>query len=124
MEHAGHEWEVAAALGCLGSRDRHRAIRSPVERAQERDDALPAGGGTSQLHGGFDRLGTRVGQKHLPWFALGHGGGQLFGDVDHLFVDKVRAGHVDKFVHLVVHGLDDFGMGVTGRYHRDTGGHV
>src|SRR5262249_21188901 len=60
---AGHERSEPAALDRLARRERQRSKRSPVERAEKRDDALAFGEVARELQRRLGRLGTGVAEK-------------------------------------------------------------
>ena len=53
----------AAPLDRLARRQRERAHRAAVKRAEERDDVLPSGRVARQLEARFDRFGAGVAEE-------------------------------------------------------------
>ena len=109
-------------------RRRDGGERAAVERALEREDhaavraaSLRGGPAARELDRCFIRLGAGIAQV----YALGKTGGfdEFFGELERRFADEDVA-RVPELARLRSQRLDEFGIGVAERAHRDAGGEI
>ena len=98
--------------------------RSAVERAEERDDALPLREVARQLDRRLGRLGSGVGEERPHVAVDRRDRRQLFREPHLRLVVEVRPRHVDELLRLIGDRLDDVRMRHAGRVDRDAGGAV
>ena len=111
----------ALFLDGLGAGERERAHGAAVEAAEEGDELVAAGVIAGQLEGGLDGLGAGVAEVDAFGLAAGGEGGELLGEVDHVLVIEVGAGHVDEAFGLPANGFDDARVAVAGGDDGDAG---
>src|SRR5690348_14686520 len=117
VEHAGKQSAESRALDGLGGRERKRAEGAPVKSAVKRDDLLPPGVISRELDGRLDGFGPGVSEIDFLGLAARCYRFQLSGQLDHAFIVKIRAGHVNELGCLPLNGGDDFGVAVaSGNY--------
>ena len=92
-----------------------------MKSAEKRDELIASCGISSQLDRGFDGFGSGISEVDASFDAARREGSQLLRQLHHVFVIKIRAGHVDQARSLVLYGLHNFGMAVARRYHGNTG---
>ncbi len=124
MVYARNEWREAALLLGLRAGQRERAHGAAVEGAEEADDVLAAGVVAGELHGALDGLGAGVAVVELVRAGHGGDGAEALGELDHVLVVEVGAGHVDQFGGLILNRLHDLGVTVAGGVDGDAGGEV
>src|SRR5579862_1920581 len=111
-------------LGGFRRRQGKRPHRPAVEAAEEGDHPRAAGDVTRELDRRFDGLGPGVGEKGLLLSLAGGDGAELFGECRHDLVVKIRPGHVDELLGLLLEHPHDFGVGVAQGVDRDPGGEI
>jgi hypothetical protein len=92
-----------------------------MERAEERNELLPSRVIARELHRGFHGLGSRVAEVHASLGAAGSQCCELLGELHHVLVIKIRAGHVEQLSRLLTNGCYDSRMTVACGNDRDTG---
>ena len=111
---------VARSIDRLRRRHRHRQVRPPVERPGEDDDVRPAGHLLGQLDRRLGDLGAGVGEEERV-----DGAGYQFGQPGGQWLEQIVGEHVglevDTAGRLPRDRLDDLGVAVAGRVHRDAG---
>jgi hypothetical protein len=98
----------------------------PVKGAFEGDEAVALRRSLLEMiaardfHRAFDRLGAGIGEEHIV------GEGLLAEPRREPFLsrDAMQIGHMPQFFRLLLERLDEMGMGVAERGHRDTRGEV
>ena len=107
----------------LARRERNRAHRPPVERAQKADELRAPGVVARQLDGSFHAFRTGIGHKGdsvvQKWGDLI----QLFTQLDPLGVVEIR-GDMDKFFRLCLDGFDHIRVTVPGCHDRNSSGEI
>ena len=114
--------EVLAVRG-IRRGHRQRQQRAAVERAGERDDALPVREAARDLHGVFRRFGAGRHEQRLARRPADERGEPL-GERDVLVVHRDLTGHVRQARQLIRDGAHDRGMAMADVQHADAGGEV
>ena len=92
-----------------------------MEASEEGDQLVAPGGIARQLDRAFDGFGAGIAERDAARSVARRDLRKFLGQGDHLFVVKVRAGHVDEAGRLPLDRFDHPGMAVAGRHHRDSG---
>src|SRR5262249_34292673 len=122
--HPRHQRREAATLLWLRCRKRERSHGAPMKCAIERDYILPFRVIAGELEGTFNGLGTRVSVVELVRSAHGSDRAQALGQLRHLLIIEIGAGHMDEFRRLLLDGGNDFRMRMPGRDDGDSRGEI
>src|SRR5262245_35375287 len=85
-----------------------------MKAAEKRDKFLTAGVMHRQLERGLDRFGTTVGKVRFGPASDRDDLIQLFAEIGHLAVIKIRAAHVNELFSLLGNGFYDLRMAMAG----------
>ena len=121
VEHARRHRPEPAALDRLARRQRERAERAAVKRAEKRDDVGALGGVARQLDARLDRFGAGVAEKRSHAAVDRRDRRQLLGQLHLRLVIEIGARHVEEALRLLGHGADHVGMRVPRRRDGDAG---
>ena len=104
VKHAGNQRAEAFPLNHFARGQRQRSQRAAMEAAVKRDELVTPGFIAGQFERRLDRLRAGVAEVHTARDAAGSRGGQLLGQVHHVFVVEIGAGHVDQTLGLLLDG--------------------
>src|SRR5215469_9796684 len=110
VENTAEQRAEVLALNGLACRQRQGTESPPMKAAVEGDELISPRMIAGEFHPRLERFGTGISEVNpLRSFAR-RNGGELLGQVDHAFVVKVRARHVDEVASLLPNGGDHFRM--------------
>ena len=123
MNDTVHQRIEAAVIGRFTGSKGYRTHCPPVERAGKTDKVGLSGVVAGQLDGGFHGFGPGITHEGNSGFVKRSDAVEFFSQFDPWFVIIIRR-NMQEFLGLILNGLDDFRMAVTGGSDRNAGGEI